>query len=181
MSRTTLSLYELDREALQALSAELRASLESDDLAALCATLELSDAMRPVLQARQRLVDAFLLPPERADTKPLWSSLRRIAKKRALTKVLTSSDQALEGRLRSFEPLRERRDAADLIDKLLNPKRLPWYLRVKDASGGWIDGGQRRRLVAELERLRPRLTPELIELADALGDVSADAVLHDGL
>jgi len=55
----------------------------------------------------------------------------------SMTKVFTSSHPSLEGRLRAFDVLRDDKDIARSVDRLLNPKRLPWYLRRDDASGGW--------------------------------------------
>ena len=181
MTRTNLSLYELDRPALKKVSAELEAALMSDDAVKLAELLELGDAMRDKLHGRERLVDHFLLPAEHHIAKPLFASLRRISKKRALSKVMTSSDAALEGRLRGYELLRNNAQAAKLIDKLINPKRLPWYLRVDGATCGWLNDEQRKDLISEMKPLRGSLTPELVEFVDALEDCVADAVMHDML
>jgi hypothetical protein len=176
-----LCLYELDRPALKRISAELEATLRADDHAELAKLLELSDALATKLRDRERLVDWFLLPDEHPDAKPLLASLRRISKKRAFTKVLESSDSALEGRLRNFDALRENKRAATLVDKLLSQKRLPWYLRTTGGTCGWIDSDKRAELCDAMAAMRNSLTPELIELLDGLKDVSGDAVLHDSL
>lgn len=181
MSRPLLSLYALDRDALKALSAELKETLAANDAAALAQLLELGDAARGAAESFDRTVDAFLVPDTHAQAKVLWASLRRIAKKRALTKIMTSDNPALEGRLRAYEPLRDDAAAAKLVDKLINPRRLPWYLRRPGATCGWLNGEQRQQLHTRLQKLAPTLTPELNALADALDEVEADAVLHDAL
>ncbi len=181
MSRALLTLYELDRAALKALSAELRDTLTKNDVDALAGLLELGDKAREIASKFERTIDPFLLPDTHDNAKVLWASLRRIAKKRALSKIATSESAALEGRLRAYEPLRDDKQAAVLVDKLLNPLRLPWFLRRKGASGGWLNGEQREQLGLRLSKLRPTLTPELNALARSLAEVDADAVLHDGI
>ncbi|HHH31385.1 MAG TPA: hypothetical protein ENK57_23975 [Polyangiaceae bacterium] len=180
MSRT-LTLYELDRPALKTLTAELEAALENDDRDGLAKLLELGDTMRSALDERERLVDFFLLPETHVAASALFASLRRISKKRALTPVMTSSDLALEGRLRNFEVLREQRTLAELVDKLLSSKRLPWYLRRPGATGGWLDPDQRATLARGMGELAPALTPELREMQEGLDEAEGDVVLHDGL
>jgi hypothetical protein len=181
MSRQLLSLFELDRQALKSMTAELRAALVDDDRDGLAELLELGDAVRSSLGGRERLVDHFLLPPTHEGASALFASLRRISKKRALTKVMTSSDLALEGRMRGFEVLRERKDLAKLIDKLLNPKRLPWFLRTPGAACGWLTPSQKSTLVNGMKALRPALTSELIELYEGLDEAEGDVVLHEAL
>jgi hypothetical protein len=173
---SNLTLYELDRAKLQALSAELKAALLADDRAALAALLELADG--GVLE-RPRLVDHFLVPEE--SSKVLFASLRRVSKKRALTKVMESTHASLEARLRAFDVLRDDSALARSIDRLLNPKRLPWYLRREGATCGWIDGAERAALAKGMQKHRAALTPELVELLDGLYQLDADAVLHDSL
>jgi hypothetical protein len=181
VSRSTLTLFELDRPALKALSAELEAALEADDRDALAELLELGDAVRSSLDERERVVDFFLLPESHEAATPWVASLRRISKKRALTPVMTSSDLALEGRLRGFEILREQITLAKLIDKLLSPKRLPWYLRRAGSTCGWLKPEQRATLAQGMKSLAPSLTPELRELQEGLDEAEGDVVLHDGL
>jgi hypothetical protein len=172
VTRALLTLYELDRPKLQALSRELKEALAADDRAGLAALLEIEPPAG-------RLVDAFLAP--RTEAAAVWPALVRASKKRALTPVMTSSDPALEGRLRGFEALRADAALATLCDKLLDSRRLPWYLRVEGATGGWLDGAQRAELVGGLRRLRGALVPELLELLDGLEQAEADVVLHDGM
>lgn len=181
MSRSTLSLYELDRPALKALSTELHALLIADDRDGLAALLELGEAMRSSLDSRDRLVDFFLLPESDASAAPIMSSLRRISKKRTLTKVMTSSDLALEGRLRGFEILREQIALRKLVDKLLEPKRLPWFLRGPGSTCGWLKPEERQTLASGMATLLPSLTPELREMQQGLASAEGDVVLHDGL
>ena len=181
MSRRTLTLYELDRPALKTLTAELEEALGANDRDGLAELLELGDAVRTSLDGRERLVDFFLLPETHETATPLFASLRRISKKRALTPVMTSSDLALEGRLRGFEVLRERSGLAKLVDKLLSSKRLPWYLRRPGTSGGWLNPDQRAMLASGMGELAPALTPELRELQEGLEEAHGDVVLHDGL
>jgi hypothetical protein len=181
MTRQALCLYDLDRPALKKVSTQLEHALLEDDRDAFAELLELGDAMSEDLTAHERLVDLFLLPEEHPTAKALFASLRRVSKKRALTKVMTSSDLALEGRLRGYDALRSIKPAAKLVDKLLNPKRLPWYLRVKDATCGWVDPEQLKELIGEMEPLRTSLTPELVEFLDGLGEITEHAVAHDSL
>ncbi|MEQ9320290.1 MAG: hypothetical protein RIF41_14085 [Polyangiaceae bacterium] len=181
MSRRTMTLYELDRPALKTLSSELEEALADDDRDRLAELLELGEAVRASLDGRERVVDFFLLPDTHETATPLYASLRRISKKRALTPVMTSSDMALEGRLRGFEILREQRALAKLVDKLLSDKRLPWYLRRPGTTGGWLGPDQRAALASGMGELSPALTPELRELQEALGEAHGDVVLHDGL
>lgn len=181
MSRRALTLYELDRPALKSLSADLEAVLTADDRDGLAELLELGEAMKDALAARERVVDFFLLPETHEAAAPLFASLRRISKKRALTTVMTSSDLALEGRLRGFEVLREQAALAKLVDKLLSDKRLPWYLRRPATSGGWLGPDQRAALAKGMREIAPALTPELKELQETLEQAEGDVVLHDGL
>jgi hypothetical protein len=181
VSRTTLSLFELDRATLQQLSAELKEALSRDDRRALAELLELGGELEARLGEAPRLVDLFVLPETHERAAPLYASLRRVSKKRALTKVLESSEPSLEGRLRGFAPLRGEPEVAASIDKLLNPRRLPWFLRRSGGTAGWIDGSERAILVDGMGRLRGALPPPLRELLDGLEQIDADAVLHDGL
>jgi hypothetical protein len=181
MSRRTLSLFRLDRPALRAFGEELRAALVANDRAALASLLELAPALAEWLERRERVVDFFLVPESDPGSAPFYGSLRRIAKKRALRKMFTSEHPSLEGRLRGYEPLSEDEEIAADIAKLLDPKRLPWYLRRPGATGGWIDDPTRARLARALDALGPVLTPELASFAAALGALDGDAVTHDAL
>jgi hypothetical protein len=179
--RATLSLYELDRARLKELSVELKQVLSEDDRAALAKLLELGPDLTARLSEGERMVDLFLLPESDARAAPLFASLRRVSKKRALTKVMQSSDPALEGRMRGFEPLRDQKELARALDQLMNPLRLPWYLRKSGCTCGWIDGETRGTLVEGMRRLKSALSPELLELYEGLVEIEQDAVLHDAL
>jgi hypothetical protein len=181
MSRSALSLYELDRPKLQALSAELEQLLYDDDRAALATLLELGDELAARLKCAPRAVDLFVVAEGHELAGPLLASLRRVSKKRALSKVMTSTSLSLEGRLRGFEPLRDERPLAALVDKLLSPKRLPWYLRRAGATCGWLDARDTADLARGMSAMGTTLTPELVELAESLESLSGDAVLHDML
>jgi hypothetical protein len=171
-----LSLYELDRAALQALSAELKAALLADDRDALAKLLELPDSEA---LGCARAVDLFLVPEER--NKVLFASLRRVSKKRALTKVLESTHPSLDARLRAYDVLRDEPPIARSLDRLMNPQRLPWYLRRAGATCGWIDAAEKTALAKAMQKHRAALTPELVELLDGLYQLDGDAVLHDSL
>ena len=181
MSRSVLSLYELDRDALKLVSAELETALADNDADALTKLLELGDALAQRLASTERLVDLFLVPESSEQSAPLYASLRRISKKRALTKLMTSSDASLEGRMRGFDLLRDEPELANQLDRLLSPTRLPWYLRRAGASCGWLKASQRDTLASGMRKLKPALTPELVELLDGLEQTDEDVVLHDGL
>lgn len=176
-----IALYELDRPALKAFSDELKAALRDDDREALASLLELQGGLKEALAAAPRLIDLFLVPEDDPRAVPLWASVRRISKKRAMTKVFTSTHPSLEGRLRAYDVLRDDKELARRIDRLLNPKRLPWYLRRSNASGGWLGGEERSDLVAAMKKLKPSLTPELVELLGGLDEIDGDVVAHDGL
>lgn len=173
MSRSTLSLYQLDRGALKALSSEVEGVLGDNDRSALARILGVDEL---ALGSRERLVDHFLV----ADGE-LHAALRRAAARRALTKKFSSESPALEGRLRAFDALRDDPTAAAAVDRLLNPKRMPWYLRRAGTTCGWLDGAQRETLCVRLDRLRSSLTPELRAFADGLAAIEGDAIAHDGL
>lgn len=179
--RAALSLYALDRPALMAFSGELKALLRTDDRAGLAQALEVGAALAERLSRGPRAVDWFLRPEGDPDAAPLYASLRRVAKKRALTRTWTSDALSLEGRLRHFDLLREEREIAGLIDKLLNPARLPWFLVRPGATGGWLDGTKRERLADALAALRAALPAEIATFAEALGEIEGDVIAHDTL
>lgn len=176
-----LSLYELERPKLKAFTDELKKALADNDAAGLAALLELSDALAEDLAKAERLVDLFLIPEDDPRVVPLWASLRRISRKRSMTKVFTSEHPSLEGRLRAFDVLRDDKAIARSVDRLLSPKRLPWYLRRDGASCGWLDGSERESLVTAVTKLQPSLTPELSAWLDGLAEVEGDVVAHDGM
>jgi len=109
------------------------------------------------------------------------ASLRRVSKKRALTPLFTSEKLSLEEQLRGYEALRDDKATATLIDKLLDSNRLPWYLRRKGGSGGWLNGRQGQELKERLHHLRAVLSPELAAFADGLSEASTDVIAHDNL
>jgi hypothetical protein len=179
--RPRLSLYELDRSALKAFSAELKAALMTDDRAALAALLGLGPDLTQRVAQGARAVDWLLRPEGDAAAAPIFASLRRVAKKRALELAWTSDEPSLEGRLRHFDLLREDATIAGLTDKLLDSERLPWFLVRPGATSGWLDGAKRERLAEELRALKPSLPRELAAFADAIGQVEGDVVAHDRL
>lgn len=176
-----LSLYELERPALKAFTEELKATLVENDAAGLSKLLELGGALAEKLSETDRLVDLFLISEDDPRVVPVWASLRRVSRKRSMTKVFTSTHPSLEGRLRAFDVLRDDKHIARSVDRLLNPKRLPWYLRREGAACGWLDGEERAELVTAVTKLRPSLTPELSEWLGGLDDVEGDVVAHDGM
>lgn len=179
--RPKLSLYALDRPALKALSQELKALLLADDRKGIAATLGLGAELAARLGEGPRAVDWFLRPDDDAEAGPIFASLRRIAKKRSLTLAWTSAEASLEGRLRHFDLLREDAKIALLLDKLLDGRRLPWFLVRPGATAGWLDAAKREDLAGELKRLKAALPKELVAFADALEGVGDDVVAHDGL
>jgi hypothetical protein len=180
-NRPRLSLYALDRPALKALSAELKALLLADDRAGLAALLGLGADLAARLASGPRAVDWLLRPEGDAAAAPIFASLRRITKKRTLSLSWTSAEPSLEGRLRNFDLLREDAQVASLIDKLLDAQRLPWFLLRPGATCGWLDDARREALAGELRKLKPSLTRELAAFADALREIDGDVVAHDGL
>lgn len=179
--RTTLSLFTLDRPALITFTKELKDLLLADDRDGLVKLLELSGALGARLAETPRAVDWFLRADTQAEAAPFFSSLRRVAKKRALTHAWTSPEASLEGRLRQYDVLREDTEIATRIDKLLSPTRLPWFLVRPGATCGWLDATGRTQLAADLQRLRATLPPELAAFAEALDDMDGDAIAHDAL
>jgi hypothetical protein len=172
-----LALYQLDRAALKGFSSELDESLAQNERARLAALLEIdADAF-----TRERLVDLFLLPETHPEVTRLFVALRQSAKRRALAPMFASDNPALEGRLREYDALRDDKIVATLLDKLLNPKRLPWYLRISGKTGGWIDSEERAELSSRLGRMLPVLTAELVAFAKGLDEIDGNTVLHDGL
>lgn len=181
MSRPTLSLFALDRPALKGLSADLRRLLHEDDRAGLATLLELGPGLAARLASGERSVDVFLRPESDPEVAPLFASLRRVAKKRALSAVWTSTEASLEGRLRQYDLLRAESDLAAAIDKLLDIGRLPWFLQRPGATGGWLDGPAREALLAGLKRIAPALPDELVAFVAGLDEVEGAVVAHDAL
>jgi hypothetical protein len=180
-NRPRLSLYALDRPALKAFTAELKALLLADDRPGLAALLGLGPDLAARVASGPRAVDWLLRPESDAAATPLFASLRRVSKKRALELSWTSTEPSLEGRLRHFDLLREDAAVAALIDKLLDSQRLPWFLVRPGATSGWLDGAKREELAGQLRQLRPSLPKELTGFADAIREMDGDVVAHDGL
>jgi len=178
-NRPRLSLYTLDRPALKAFAAELKATLIADDRAGLAALLGLGADLATRVASGPRAVDWLLRPESDAAAAPLFASLRRVAKKRALALSWTSTEPSLEGRLRHFDLLREDAAVAGLLDKLLDSDRLPWFLVRPGATSGWLPAAQRETLVGELWQLKPSLPKELASFTDALREVDGDVLAHD--
>jgi hypothetical protein len=179
--RPLLALYALDRPALIELSKELKALLIADDRAGLARVLELGGALADRLAEGPRAVDWFLRPEDDELAAPIFASLRRVTKKRALELAWTSSAPSLEGRLRAYDVLREDRVIAPLLDKLLDANRLPWFLVRPGATCGWLDEEKRRALSKELSALRAALPDEVVEFASALREIDGAVVAHDRL
>jgi hypothetical protein len=179
--RSTLSLFTLDRPALIELSKELKSTLLADDRQGLAKLLELGGSLIERVAEGPRAVDWFLRPETDASSMPLFASLRRVAKKRALTLAWTSPAASLEGRLRAFDVLREDKNIAGLLDKLLDPNRLPWFLVRPGATCGWLDDDKRGKLAAALRPLRAALPDEVVEFANAIREVDGAIVIHDTL
>lgn len=179
--RTMLSLYVLDRPALIELSKELKAVLIADDRAALARLLGLGGSLAERVAGGPRAVDWFLRPEGAEEVAPLFASLRRIAKKRALELSWTSNAASLEGRLRAYDVIREDKTIASLLDKLLDPGRLPWFLVRPGATCGWLDDEKRGRLAADLYALRAALPEEVAAFASAIREIDGAVVAHDML
>lgn len=179
--RPRLSLYALDRPALKAFSAELQSLLLADDRPGLASLLGLGPDLAARVASGPRAVDWLLRPETDAAASPIFASLRRVAKKRALTLSWTSTEPSLEGRLRHFDLIREDQAMAALVDKLLDSQRLPWFLVRPGGTSGWLDDARRKELAGELRQIVPSLTKELAAFAVALREVEGDVVAHDRL
>ncbi|MFO0762746.1 MAG: hypothetical protein U0359_40290 [Byssovorax sp.] len=179
--RPCLSLYTLDRPALKAFSSELKALLLTDDRPGLAALLGLGAELARRLGEGPRAVDWLLRADDDPAASPLFASLRRVAKKRSLALAWTSPEPSLEGRLRHFELLREDPSIADPIDKLLDDRRLPWFLVRPGATGGWLPDDKASALGRALRPLDPSLPPEIVAFSKALRDLDGDLLAHDGL
>jgi NAD(P)-dependent dehydrogenase (short-subunit alcohol dehydrogenase family) len=181
MSRPLLSLYRLDRDKLHDLSAKLRDLLARDDRGGLAALLGLGEELARRLAAERWAVGMMLRPDDDAHAAPIVASLRRVAKRAALSHVFTSESPALEGRLRAYDVLREEENVAATIDRLLDGARLPWFLQRRGGTGGWLGDDQRKALARRMEELGPALPDEVNAFAEALGTMDGDALVHDRL
>jgi hypothetical protein len=181
VSRTLLTLYALDRAGLAAFTAELRETLALDDRAKLAEILGLGEALAARLRGAGRAVDLLLRPEDDAEAGPIFASLRRVAKRRALERVWTSEAPSLEGRLRAFDVLRDDEEIAAGIDRLLSVEQVPWFLRRPGATTGWLDEERRSDLADRLARLGPALPEEVNAFAEGLALVDGDVLIHDQL
>jgi hypothetical protein len=181
MSRPTLALYALDRPALITLNAELKQRLAEDDRPGLAALLELGPSVAAKLETGKRAVDWLLRPETDAEAAPIFASLRRVAKKRALSLAWKSDAPSLEGRLRHYDVLRDETALATLVDKLLDPNRLPWFLVRPGSTCGWLDERPRSTLADGLRALIPAMPAEIGAFARALDEVEGAVVAHDAL
>lgn len=179
--RSVLALYALDRPALIELSKELKALLLADDRAGIARLLELGGSLAERINEGPRAVDWFLRPEDDELAAPIFASLRRVTKKRALEHAWTSPAPSLEGRLRAYDILREDKTIAALLDKLLDPSRLPWFLVRPGATCGWLDQEKRNKLAAELFGLRAALPEEVSAFTEALREIDGAVVVHDRL
>jgi hypothetical protein len=181
MSRPVLSLYRLDRPKLAELSTRLRDLLEKDDRAGLSSMLGLGAELAKRVADARWSVDLMLRADDDALVAPIFASLRRVAKRAALEHVWTSESPSLEGRLRAYDVLREDEQLASRIDRLLDPKRLPWFLQRPGGTGGWLDDRQRIDLAQAMEALGPALPNEVNAFVEAFGGMDGDALVHDRL
>lgn len=184
MARTLLTLYRLDREALAALSNELRELLRADDRTAVAKVLGLGEALAQKLATRPA-IEWFVRNDDDEEAAPFFASLRRIAKRRALEKAWTSEHPSLEGRLRAYDTLRALDDAAAAIDRALDASRVPFFLSRRGATTGILADSDRQRIVSALgpsgEIRDDDLPPELAAFGDALDDLDGDLLVHDAL
>jgi len=179
VSRPVLSLYRLDRSKLAELSQKLRGLLSSDDRAGLSLLMGLGDELALRVGRARRAVDLMLRPDDDPEVAPIFASLRRIAKRTALERVWTSASPALEGRLRAYDVLRDDEDVSLRIDRMLDPARLPWFLKRPGGTSGWLDDEDRGLLVSGMEALGPALPDEVNAFVEALSGMEGDALVAD--
>lgn len=180
MSRARLSLYRLDRVALQSFEAELKECLAEDDRASLVALLDLHGDLAGRIERAPRAVDPFLTPDTYPPSTPLFAALRRVATQRALSLSWTSDSPALEGRLQAFDGIRQDSRLARLADALLDRGRVPWFLRRQGGTCGIVTSLERVALAERLDALDDP-PPELLALGHALVEVEGEALCHDTL
>jgi len=180
MSRSRLSLFEVDSDALAAFSTELRAALTADDRGAVVRLLELAGPPADRVRSAPHAVDVLLASEAYPPSAEVFAALRRVAVERALTLAWTSDSLALEGRLRGFEPLREDEDLARRVDWLLDGHRVPWFLRRPGDTCGCLSGVDREAVSEGLEGLDDP-PDELVTFARALANLQAGALCHDTL
>jgi hypothetical protein len=180
VSRSRLSLFEVDREALASFSTELRAVLAIDDRDALVRMLGLEGPAIDHVRGARHAVFVLLAAESHAPSAPVFEALRRAAKGRALRLAWTSDSLALEGRLRGFEPLRDEPELARRVDSLLDGVGVPWFLRRPGGTFGSLVRKEREELAEGLERLEDP-PPELVAFGEAIGHLEGDAFCHDTL
>jgi hypothetical protein len=180
MSRTLLSLYRLDRAALRTFEARLRESLAEDNRPSLVSLLGLHGDLAGRIERAPYAVDPFLAPDTYPPSAPLFAALRRVAKQCALSLVWTSDSPALEGRLQAFDGIREDPALARLADALLDKGRVPWFLRRQGSTCGVLTPSECGVLAHGLEAL-DEPPPELLALAQALGEWEGEVLCHDTL
>ena len=180
MSRSRLSLFEVDRAALASFSDELRAVLASDDRDALVRMLRLEGVSAEPVRAASHAVFVLLSAESYPSSAPVFEAVRSAAKQRALRLSWTSESLALEGRLRGFESLRDEPEVARRVDALLDGAGVPWFLRRPGGTFGGLSRMEREELAEALARLDDAPS-ELVAFATALGEMEGDALCHDTL
>lgn len=180
MSRSRLSLFEVDEGSLSEFSRELEEALRADDRAALIRLLCLEGPAAERISAAPVAVDVFLASETHSSSIEVFAGLRRAAVERALSHVWTSDSLALEGRLRGFELLREDEDLARRVDLLLDGHGVPWFLRRPGDTCGCASKIDREFVAEGLERLDDPPV-ELLAFARALGELRGSALCHDTL
>jgi hypothetical protein len=180
MSRSRLSLFELDREALASFGSELRDILVRDDRDTLAEMLKLGAGPAEHLRTSSHAVVVLLASETYPPSAPVFEALRQSVKERALRHAWTSASPALEGRLRGFEPLRDEAELARRVDRLLDGVGVPWFLRRPGGTFGILSREDREEVVLGLERLDDA-PPEVRAFAEALGAIEGGALCHDTL
>jgi hypothetical protein len=180
MSRSRLSLFEVDEEKLSRFSDELRKALGEDDREGLVRLLAMEPEPAERVRTAPAAVDVFLASESHPPWAPIFAALRAAAKERALTLAWTSDSLALEGRLRAFEPLREEKSLARLVDRLLDGDAVPWFLRRPADTCGCLSTAEAKQLGEGLEQLDDP-PEELLAFARALAGLRAGVLSHDQL
>jgi hypothetical protein len=180
MSRSRLSLFEVDEAELQAFASELRAALAEDERETIVQLLALEGPAADRIRSAPFAVDAFLASEAHLPSAAVFTALRRAAQERALTLAWTSESLALEGRLRGFDPLREDAESALRVDGLLSGHGVPWFLRRPDDTCGYLPRSMREQLAERLGRLDDP-PEELSAFARALEEMHGNALCHDAL
>jgi hypothetical protein len=180
VSRSRLSLFEVDRRALTSFSDELRAVLAADDRDGLVRMLMLDGEAAEAIRGARHAAFVFLAAASYPPSALVVPALRSAARQRALRHVWTSNSLSLEGRIRGFEALREDEETARLADALLDGAGVPWFLRSPAGTFGSLPDADRARLAEALVRLDDP-PPELVELGEALDGLDGEALVHDTL